>query len=613
MARPGARPAFVSARPKRPARSPIRRSTRAGSSRPPRGRAAAWSWRRTTRPSSAACCSCWSGAATDPAAIRAFDEFARHMSQDLELEPSVETRAADRSDPLRRPQRRARGRSRPDRHPALLRSRRRAPGLPRRRYGGAARDQARRRGRDPHGGPAGAASLPGAAGPAPATAWSPKRAGGSRPTSARDASCSARWWSWASGFKGTASLYDARGRVVATASARRPPGQAELFDLVDELARQLLAAAGVGPGTRLTRIAALTTDSLDALRAYLLGERELRAGRYFDAMEGFQAAVEADPSFALAYYRLAAAAAGCALPDVARAFADQGYRAPRPALSPRSARLPGAAGVAARRGAGSRVAVQHDHRHLPRRRRGLVPSRRPAVPLRTPCADARAWRPARPSSASCGWTRITSAPWFTSRGSRGSSGRRDDMLALAERVQKLSPEGDQALAMRALCVFAGEDRAAMAALAEELQSARALTVAIAFADVARLRRSSRGRGDAGAELHPGGAVAGAAGAVSHPPRAPGAGDRAGRRDAAAELAQASALDSAWGLEMRALFATLPFLDTPRDELARLRAELEAWDAEVVPPSMFWCSRCTTICIPRSALAARPPLPSARAT
>ena len=42
--------------------------------------------------------------------------------------------------------------------------------------------------------------------------------------------------------------------------------EADLFELVDELAHQLLAAHGVAPGTRLTRIAALTTDSLDALR-----------------------------------------------------------------------------------------------------------------------------------------------------------------------------------------------------------------------------------------------------------------------------------------------------------------------------------------------------------
>ena len=40
-------------------------------------------------------------------------------------------------------------------------------------------------------------------------------------------------------------------------------------------------------------------------------------------MERFQAAVDADPSFALAHYRLAAAAAGCALPDFARETADR--------------------------------------------------------------------------------------------------------------------------------------------------------------------------------------------------------------------------------------------------------------------------------------------------
>jgi hypothetical protein len=38
--------------------------------------------------------------------------------------------------------------------------------------------------------------------------------------------------------------------------------------------------------------------------------------------------------------------------------------------------------------------------------------------------------------------------------------------------------------------------------------------------------------------------------------------------------------------MRALFATLPFVETAAEELVRVRAKLEAWDASAVPPSMF---------------------------
>jgi DNA-binding SARP family transcriptional activator len=107
----------------------------------------------------------------------------------------------------------------------------------------------------------------------------------------------------------SASLYDADGKVLARVHANAI-GEDNIFDLVDELARQLLVAQRVGPGTRLARLAALTTTSLDALKAYLMGERELRAGRYFDAMEAFQSAADADESFALAYYRLGGAGRG---------------------------------------------------------------------------------------------------------------------------------------------------------------------------------------------------------------------------------------------------------------------------------------------------------------
>jgi len=164
------------------------------------------------------------------------------------------------------------------------------------------------------------------------------------------------------------------------------------------------------------------------------------------------------------------------------------------------------------------------------------------------------------------------------------AGRRDEMLALAERVELVSPEGDQALAMRALRVFAG-DRAAMVDLAEKLQGARALTVAIAFADVALYARNL-----AGAEMLARGFIQVARApelrALCHILLAHLALTGGRRDDAARELEQAEALDPTWGREMRALFATLPFLETPREELAALRAELEEWDAGAVPPSMF---------------------------
>jgi tetratricopeptide (TPR) repeat protein len=58
---------------------------------------------------------------------------------------------------------------------------------------------------------------------------------------------------------------------------------------------------------RMAELAARTTESLPALKAYLDGEREFRTGHYKEAVDAFQRAVAADSTFALAHYRLATA------------------------------------------------------------------------------------------------------------------------------------------------------------------------------------------------------------------------------------------------------------------------------------------------------------------
>ena len=88
-----------------------------------------------------------------------------------------------------------------------------------------------------------------------------------------------------------------------------------LFELVDELTARLVAAWGTEKGQRFTSLAARTTHSLPALRAYLDGEREFAAGRYALAVDAYQRAVGADSTFALAYYRLSSALTWTTLPD----------------------------------------------------------------------------------------------------------------------------------------------------------------------------------------------------------------------------------------------------------------------------------------------------------
>ena len=70
-----------------------------------------------------------------------------------------------------------------------------------------------------------------------------------------------------------------------------------LSTLVDRLAAQL---GSLGAGEQAPRLAALTSTSLPALRAYLDGRALYRAGRANDAMKSYTRALELDSSFALA-------------------------------------------------------------------------------------------------------------------------------------------------------------------------------------------------------------------------------------------------------------------------------------------------------------------------
>lgn len=101
-----------------------------------------------------------------------------------------------------------------------------------------------------------------------------------------------------------ATLYDGT-RGLALGHAAADGDSAALFQSADALAARLLATRPGGAGARLTRLAAVTTRSLEALRAYVDGERAYRDGRYQEAADAFEAATRLDTTFALAWYRLA--------------------------------------------------------------------------------------------------------------------------------------------------------------------------------------------------------------------------------------------------------------------------------------------------------------------
>ncbi|MDH4349833.1 MAG: hypothetical protein OEY20_05415 [Gemmatimonadota bacterium] len=108
--------------------------------------------------------------------------------------------------------------------------------------------------------------------------------------------------------------------VLGTAEVRvdvEAGADASVFELVDSLVRQLLASRTQSLGGQLTRLGAVTTDSLPALRAYLDGERAFRRGRAHESRAAYARAAEQDHDFALAHYRLATAHAACGAPVAA--------------------------------------------------------------------------------------------------------------------------------------------------------------------------------------------------------------------------------------------------------------------------------------------------------
>jgi tetratricopeptide (TPR) repeat protein len=102
----------------------------------------------------------------------------------------------------------------------------------------------------------------------------------------------------------SAAIYDVRDGSQAATTAGLEGDVARLPELVDELAARLLAGRIQGRDTVLTRVAALTTRSLPALKAFLEGERAFRAGQVSRAEAAFREAISLDTAFALAHYRL---------------------------------------------------------------------------------------------------------------------------------------------------------------------------------------------------------------------------------------------------------------------------------------------------------------------
>ncbi len=121
-----------------------------------------------------------------------------------------------------------------------------------------------------------------------------------------------------------ARLHLASGASVATAGTLLP-SEADLFTALDEIALQLVGEYSAEEGGRFSRTAALSTASLDALKAYLDGEQRLRTGDYSGSVASFTTAAAHDSLFALAHYRLAVAADWAGRNDVRVASLEEAW------------------------------------------------------------------------------------------------------------------------------------------------------------------------------------------------------------------------------------------------------------------------------------------------
>lgn len=106
----------------------------------------------------------------------------------------------------------------------------------------------------------------------------------------------------------TATLHDRARPDPAIARASSEGSANEMFEVVDRVASQLLA--GRFPGTRgaLARVAAMTSNSLPAAKAYFAAEQQMGTGRFSAALDALRDAVRLDSGFAMAYYRMSHAA-----------------------------------------------------------------------------------------------------------------------------------------------------------------------------------------------------------------------------------------------------------------------------------------------------------------
>jgi DNA-binding SARP family transcriptional activator len=105
-----------------------------------------------------------------------------------------------------------------------------------------------------------------------------------------------------------ATIHDSRAPASSRFSVEAEGSADSLVAIANRLASEFLAAEYPASRRALVQAAARSTASLDAFKAYLVGNDAMDQKRYTAALKAYQRAVAIDPTFALAYYNLSIAA-----------------------------------------------------------------------------------------------------------------------------------------------------------------------------------------------------------------------------------------------------------------------------------------------------------------
>lgn len=370
-----------------------------------------------------------------------------------------------------------------------------------------------------------------------------------------------------------ATLYRRDRPAAPEAQASAEAGAGDLFALVDRLVAGLVAGRG-GPD-RLTQVAATSTGSLPALKAYLAGAAALEAGRYAEAVAGYARAVELDSTFALAHYRLAIAAELAGRDGLADA-ATSAARRHAVRLSAHDRQLLEA--HAAWR-AGEHAAAERGYRAIveeyPEDQEAWFQlgellfhtgplHGRSAVESREAFEQVLALDP-NDEEALVHLARVAFL-----------EGRMGEVDTLVRRVLALAPSAE-VLELRAFRAFALSDREGHKRATRELlrrpsqvAGVTALQVAVRLDDLEGTARFAAALAEAG---RPGDIRA-----LGHRMLARVALARGSWDAARAQLDSVERWEPTSALELRSLFASLPFVAVPRGELAAIRDRVRDWHA-----------------------------------